>query len=145
MRAQSLTTWGNVVGFIALALFWATLGTGLAEEEPAISAGKLEFGRNCAICHGIDGKGHGPITPMLKKVPADLTQIAKKNDGEFPFWPTYRMIDGREPIDGHGGRDMPIWGDRFRVEAGNLQQGSESTVRGRILEIVVYLMSIQQK
>ncbi len=145
MRAQSLTTWGNVAGLIALALFWATLSTSLAEEEPAISAGKVEFGRNCGICHGIDGKGHGPITPMLKKIPADLTQLAKKNGGEFPFWPTYRMIDGREPIDGHGGRDMPIWGERFRVEAGNLQQGAESTVRGRILEIIVYLMSLQAK
>jgi len=145
MRAQILMKWGSAAGLIAMVLFWVTLSTGLTEEEPAITAGKLEFGRNCAICHGINGKGSGPITPLLKKTPADLTQLSKKNSGKFPFWPTYRMIDGREPIDGHGGRDMPIWGDRFRAEAGSLQQGAEATVRGRILEIIVYLQSIQEE
>ena len=144
MKAQVLTRWGRVAGLIAMALFGATLSSGLAEEEPAISAGKLEFGKNCAICHGIGGQGSGPITPLLKKTPADLTQINKKNGGKFPFWQTYRMIDGREPIDGHGGRDMPIWGDRFREEAGR-QQGAESVVRGRILELIVYLQSIQEE
>ena len=145
MKRQTLMKWASAAGAIATALLWTTLSVGLAEEEPAISAGKLEFGRNCGICHGIDGKGHGPITPMLKKIPADLTQLAKKNGGDFPFWPTYRMIDGREPIDGHGGRDMPIWGDRFRKEQGAGQQGAESIVRGRILEIIVYLQSFQEK
>ena len=40
--------------------------------------------RNCAVCHGDDGKGNGPYAPELKAQPADLTQLAKKNNGAFP-------------------------------------------------------------
>jgi len=146
MKRQTLMKWASAAGAIATALFWTTLSTGLAaEEEPAIAAGKQEFQRNCGICHGLGGKGDGPIVKLLKQKPADLTQLNKKNNGEFPFWQTYRMIDGREPIDGHGGREMPIWGDRFRKEQGTGQQGAESIVRGRILEIIVYLQSFQEK
>jgi mono/diheme cytochrome c family protein len=145
MKTQALTKWSSLAGLLAAVLFGVTTSSGLAaEEEPALVAGKLQFEKNCGICHGVGGKGHGPITPLLKKVPADLTQLSKKNNGKFPFWQTYRMIDGREPIDAHGGRDMPIWGDRFREEAGH-QQGAESVVRGRILELVVYLQSIQEE
>jgi mono/diheme cytochrome c family protein len=146
MTGQFLPYWGRIFGAVALICFWTTQPSSSAESEgePALVAGKLEFQENCAICHGINGKGHGPITPMLKKTPADLTQLSKKNGGEFPFWTTYRMIDGREPIEGHGGRDMPIWGDRFKAEAPH-SQGAESIVRGRILELIVYLQSIQEK
>ncbi|MEW6299014.1 MAG: cytochrome c [Thermodesulfobacteriota bacterium] len=145
MTGRILITWGCRLGLITLVCVGMSVGQSrAAEEEPALTAGKLEFEKNCAVCHGVDGKGSGPITPLLKKVPADLTQLSKKNGGEFPFWPTYRMIDGREPIDGHGGRDMPIWGDRFKAEAGQTQ-GAESIVRGRILELLVYLQSIQEK
>ena len=101
MKRQTLMKWASAAGAIATALFWTTLSTGLAaEEEPAIAAGKQEFQRNCGICHGLGGKGDGPIVKLLKQKPADLTQLNKKNNGEFPFWQTYRMIDGREPIDG---------------------------------------------
>jgi mono/diheme cytochrome c family protein len=144
MSRLILTKRQNTVGLIVTALLWGIVNIALAEEEPALMAGKMEFQKNCGICHGVDGKGSGPITPLLKEKPADLTQIAKKNNGEFPFWQTYRMIDGREPIDGHGGRDMPIWGDRFKEEAGQTQ-GADAIVRGRILEIIVYLQSIQEK
>jgi len=146
MKGQILTKWGSVTGLIAAVFFGVALRPNLAaEEEPALTAGKQEFQRNCAICHGISGTGDGPIVKLLKQKPADLTQLNKKNNGEFPFWSTYRMIDGREPIDGHGGREMPIWGDRFRAETGSLQQGAEAVVRGRILEIIVYLQSLQEK
>jgi len=147
MKGRILTKWGSGAGLIAAVLFGVALCSSLAqqEEEPALAAGKHEFQRNCAICHGIGGKGDGPIVKLLKQKPADLTQLVKKNQGEFPFWSTYRMIDGREPIDGHGGREMPIWGDRFRIETGALQQGAEAVVRGRILEIIVYLQSLQEK
>jgi hypothetical protein len=39
---------------------------------------------------------------------------------------------------------MPIWGQEFRLQAGtDTMAGSE--VRGRILELVYYLQSIQAK
>ena len=51
--------------------------------------------------------------------PANLRQIAKNNGGKFPFWEVYRKIDGQTEVRTHGTREMPIWGDRFRAEAGS--------------------------
>jgi hypothetical protein len=68
----------------------------------------------CASCHGSDGKGDGPAAPALKKAPSDLTQISKRNHGEFPAFRITHIIDGYEIESVHGSRDMPIWGDYFR-------------------------------
>jgi hypothetical protein len=70
--------------------------------------------------------------------------ISKKNNGTFPFWRIYGVIDGREEIKGHGSRNMPIWGAEFRSQAAS-SVTAQSQVRGRILELVYYLQSIQTK
>ena len=31
--------------------------------------GKNEFKTNCASCHGLEGKGNGPVVDLLKKAP----------------------------------------------------------------------------
>ena len=76
--------------------------------------------------------------------PANLTQLAKKNGDKFPFWQVYRTIDGREEFRGHGTREMPIWGARFRSEAGGNDPGSRAQAAGRILSLVFYLQHIQE-
>ena len=68
----------------------------------------------CASCHGVDGKGGGPAAAALKKAPGDLTQISKRNHGEFPAVRVTHIIDGYEVEAVHGSRDMPVWGDYFR-------------------------------
>jgi mono/diheme cytochrome c family protein len=68
----------------------------------------------CASCHGVDGKGGGPAAPALKKAPADLTQISKRNHGDFPAFRVTHIIDGYEIEAVHGSREMPVWGDYFR-------------------------------
>ena len=40
--------------------------------------GKEEYLSNCAVCHGIDGKGKGPLSKTLKPKPADLTTVARR-------------------------------------------------------------------
>ncbi|MGB7772065.1 MAG: hypothetical protein WBL43_09525 [Pseudolabrys sp.] len=68
---------------------------------------------SCAPCHGADGKGKGPLSAnKLKTKPADLTALAKKNNGVFPVSAVYEAIDGRNAIESHGAREMPIWGCR---------------------------------
>ena len=47
--------------------------------------GRYEYEAGCAACHGDDGKGGGPVAPSLTKAPANLTIIAKKNNGVFPL------------------------------------------------------------
>jgi mono/diheme cytochrome c family protein len=115
-----------------------------AQETEVVAGGELEYQNHCAICHGIDGRGRGIMSKFLTITPPDLTQLRKKNAGLFPFWQTYRVIDGREEIKVHGTREMPIWGARFRSDAKGDDVGSRSQVSGRILGLVFYLQYLQQ-
>lgn len=117
-----------------------------AQDQDIIAAGKQEFERSCTTCHGMDAKGNGPSAAALNVKPADLTQLSKQHGGVFLFWRVYEKINGKDeaPIRVHGTREMPIWGDRFRIES---FPGEEQRmgVRGRILSLVHYLESIQEK
>jgi mono/diheme cytochrome c family protein len=125
-------------------LLGVTPSVGLAQQEEVAKAGRPAYEQNCAVCHGREGKGDGGAMNLLTVKPADLTQLSKNNNGRFPFWRVYRVIDGREEIQGHGTRDMPIWGHEFRLQAGS-SPVADSQVRGRILELVYYLEFIQAK
>jgi hypothetical protein len=118
--------------------------------------GKLEYQTSCAVCHGIDGKGTGPLANELKTKPSDLTMIAKRNNGVFPFNRVYETIDGRQDIKSHGAREMPVWGLRYNPTP--IQGFSrsapyyvdplidrEGAIRGRILALVEYVYRIQEK
>jgi len=137
---------GMLIGVLAVTLLWAGLSKGLAQEQEVIEAGKREFQRSCATCHGVDAKGDGPSTNALNVKPADLTLLSKNHGGVFLFWRTYEKISGADeaPIRGHGTREMPIWGERFRLERGDREE-YQMGVRGRILSLVYYLQSIQEK
>jgi hypothetical protein len=53
-----------------------------------------------------------------------------------------RIIDGRNPVKGHGGGDMPVWGEALlRTQAG---AGSEDAVKERIDALVDYLRTVQR-
>jgi mono/diheme cytochrome c family protein len=128
-------------------VLWATpAGTALAQQEEIAAVGHREFRHACAVCHGLGGKGESIMTTLnlLTVRPTDLTQLSKKHQGQFPFWKVYRIIDGREEVKGHGTRDMPIWGEVFSQEEGG-QRADESRAIGRILALVYYIQSIQEK
>ena len=92
----------------------------------AVSQGESLFKDFCANCHGVSAKGDGPIAELFRKPLPDLTQIAIRNNGRFPTELMFRIIDGREPVKGHGGPIMPVWGEAF----GRMKGGSdEETVR----------------
>ena len=139
-------------GFVILALMggcvlWGMRAPASAQTSPeqeVTTAGKPVFEQYCATCHGRDAKGGGVASNLLTVKPADLTAISKRNNGTFPFWRIYGVVDGREEIKGHGTRDMPIWGAAFRAQATS-SMTAQSQVRGRILELVYYLQSIQAK
>jgi mono/diheme cytochrome c family protein len=99
----------------------------------------------CGVCHGIDGKGNGPLSEQLKVPPADLAVLAKKNNGVFPVSSVYETIDGRKMIAAHGTREMPIWGAYNRNELLDPFYDPEAMVRTRILTIIDYLNRIQEK
>jgi mono/diheme cytochrome c family protein len=142
-RIVSTFEWRMLMAVVGFVIVGATLAS--AQEQEVIGAGKREFQRSCTSCHGADARGNGPMASVLNVKPADLTQMKKKHGGTFLFWRTYDTISGREEevtVRGHGTREMPIWGDRFRLEPGANEQYALG-VRGRLLSLVQYLQSIQ--
>ena len=107
--------------------------------------GQQAFVQYCASCHGTDAKGQGPLAETLKTQPADLTQIRKKNGGEFESDNVARMIDGQQDVTGHGPRDMPVWGVEFAKEAGTIPVRLKARyAQASILQLVRYLESLQE-
>jgi mono/diheme cytochrome c family protein len=113
--------------------------------------GKYDYETYCAVCHGLDGKGGGPFSMLVTKKVTDLTVLSKNNGGVFPFNRTYEAVDGSADIAGHGTREMPIWGDVYKEKASNqlgpyyTPSDSSSYVRGRILALIGYISTLQQK
>jgi mono/diheme cytochrome c family protein len=83
-----------------------------ATPGKAIS-GKTLFMEHCASCHGDDAKGAGPAALALKRQPPDLTALAKRNHGKFPYDEVSKAIDGDVEVPAHGSREMPTWGPLF--------------------------------
>ena len=98
------------------------------------------FKEYCAVCHGNDAKGSGPAADALKKRPADLTQLARKNNGEFPELHVMNFIKGQDIVAAHGSRDMPIWGSIFSSMSSN-----QDLVQVRTYALVKYLEELQAK
>ncbi len=113
--------------------------------------GMREYVNNCAVCHGDWGKGDGPLAVLLKKPVPDLSAIQKNNSGVFPFDRIYGIVDGREEVAAHGLREMPVWGKSFSKKAEGYflefvgPKELESFVRGRIVALVGYIYSLQEK
>jgi mono/diheme cytochrome c family protein len=102
--------------------------------------GSRLFRAYCASCHGPDARGDGPMAEHLRRNPPDLTQFTKRNGGVFPSERVYRIIEGGD-IGSHGDRDMPVWGDAFRVPGGP----GAAVVKARIDAVVRYLAGIQER
>jgi mono/diheme cytochrome c family protein len=99
------------------------------------------FKAYCATCHGRDAKGGGPMAASLRIAPTDLTRIAARNGGTFPFLQVQRIISGeQQPPSTHGTREMPVWGSIFSEVSWDQDLG-----RVRIYSLAMYLEAIQVK
>jgi mono/diheme cytochrome c family protein len=110
-------------------------------DEGVEKAGEARFMQYCAVCHGKNAKGVGPFAELMKKGPADLTVLSKNAGGTFPFERVLKTIDGTDLPVAHGGRDMPIWGQEWKSGGA----AGETGARGQVLEVMMYLRSIQEK
>lgn len=81
-------------------------------RQPMVQPGRADRGKRlytdyCAVCHGPDGQGDGPVARMFGPKPADFTDraaMAAKQDQDLYF----AIFDGGEAIGQSG--FMPRWG-----------------------------------
>jgi hypothetical protein len=114
--------------------------------DPPVSA-EAAFAHYCAPCHGDDARGKGSKAFGLSNPPPDLTQLTIRNGRTFPRDRLERLIDGREDLTAHNMREMPIWGEWFKLEGEEAFDGvpeQETRIRKRIEELLDLLQSMQQ-
>ncbi len=98
------------------------------------------FKRHCAVCHGNDLKGVGPV-PEPYRVPPDLTTLARRHGGKFPDAYVADVLRSGVILPEHGPAQMPTWGMDFRQ-----MDGFDATqVTLRIANLTNYIKSHQAK
>ena len=142
-----MTRTQTIVAAIGAALAVAPL---FAAAQQKVDLGKREYDSNCAVCHGLSGKGDGPYAMDVGvKGVRDLTLLTKKNEGVFPLAGVYETIDGRKLVKAHGTRDMPIWGNEYLAKAPDpvwvVPYDPEVFVRARIVALVDYVHRLQAR
>ena len=111
-------------------------------------SGAQMFKDYCAVCHGPDGKGNGPVATALKVPPPDLTTLAQRHDGKFPDDYVSNVLKNGVEKPAHGSGEMPVWGPIFETmnRWRALCPGMNATpVTLRITNLTNYLKSIQKK
>ena len=106
-----------------------------------VPTGQAMFKKYCATCHGLDAKGHGPARAALKVPAADLTTLAKRHGGEFPYDLVSNVLRFGPGVAAHGSSDMPTWGGIFQY----MDNYNQAVVQKRIKNLCNYLISLQQK
>lgn len=111
--------------------------------EYVTMSGKDLYGRFCASCHGLTGRGDGPVAGSFNIEVPDLTLIARRAGGVYPRDRIEKIIDGRYVIAAHGTRTMPVWGEDFgRLEIGN--PDAERATRVIIRRLADYVWLLQK-
>ena len=91
---------GSLVGLLLLPV--------ACTQEPAVPQhAEALYQRYCASCHGVDGRGDGPVAGALVPPPTDLTR------SELSLPELMKVIDGRRTVRAHGTAAMPVWGEVF--------------------------------
>lgn len=177
MRVSQQTAeacWQGQMALRILAAIGLLIALSASAGSQDLDLGRTEFLSKCAMCHGADGRGAGPLSTKLKVQPANLTMIAKNNHGVFSPEVIYKIIDGREKTTSPHSTEMPMWGCRHpgpTVSRKNRHQRtsatppasrkkavtltpdsfldlpceSEPVIRNRLTAIVEYLRQIQDK
>lgn len=139
MRLQTLLVMSAFV--IAMAIFPSPSNAGPENKSPAPDvSGEAEFLQYCALCHGADGRGLGPLTDddTMKKSVADLTLIAKRNGGVFPFSKVADTIRDGRSVPGHTPSRMMAWGKILSADSDPVR------AKAIILEVTRYVEGLQE-
>ncbi len=106
-----------------------------------IPSGEGMYQQYCAACHGASAKGNGPAAASLKAPPPDLTTLAKRHEGKFPYDYVSMVLRFGPGTSSHGSSSMPTWGPIF----GAIDKQNARAVTLRIKNLSDYLASLQEK
>jgi len=113
----------------------------VAVKPTSPASGSEMYTAYCAVCRGFDGKGNGRTAEALKVPPPDLTALAKKNGGKYPFDHVTSAIQADLRLPAHGSKEMPVWGSLFW----GMSQGHSSEVQLHVTNLNKYIESLQAK
>ena len=131
----------------------ATLATGMSYADQSKStvtipvtkttatSGKLMYSSYCAPCHGVDGRGQGPVASALRTPPMDLTVLSRNNHEKFPDTHIVSVLQNGAEIPSHGTAEMPVWGPIL----GKMNQSNPQDRLLRISNLSRYLETMQVK
>lgn len=122
---------------LAAALIALAPSIGASTEE---TAGRDLYLRLCASCHGVSGRGDGPVAPALGEPPTDLTTLSRRHDGDFSAIDVFAAVDGTTMPRAHGVSEMPVWGEVLRETPGV----ATDKARDALLLVTDYLRTIQR-
>jgi len=109
------------------------------------TSGKELYQRDCARCHGDDGKG---AAPSMRAVPGyvsvDLTLLSNENGGRFPRQEVQDAIEGSTRFPAHLIGGMPLWG-RIYAPGPNPAAKDQQQAREKIAVLTDYIESLQSK
>ncbi len=134
----------SLILFGVFLLIAAVSGAGGSVDETQLPptympSGEQMYKQYCATCHGIDARGDGPLAPLLKTPPPDLTTLARRHLGKFPYDYVANILEFGPGVISHGSSDMPTWGPIFRY----FDKQNERIVKQRIRNLCNYLASLQ--
>jgi mono/diheme cytochrome c family protein len=138
MRNARIATGLVAIGLVLPPASWPAADT--PAEAAAAAKGRVTYGRYCVSCHGPQATGDGPLARDLSVAVPDLTMLAQRNGGKFPYDRVVHVIQGGDKVRGHGTADMPAWGDAFKKTKGT----GEATVDAAIRNLGQYLRTLQQ-
>ena len=110
-------------------------------NKTAATSGKQMYANYCAPCHGVDGRGQGPVSQALKTPPMDLTVLARNNHGKFPDTHIVSVLENGVDMPSHGSAEMPVWGPIL----GKMNQTNPQDRALRISNLSRYLETMQVK
>ncbi len=134
LKNLSLVTFAGVIA-VGVVCAQQTKMVVPVNQSPA-NSGTTMYVNYCAPCHGLDGKGNGPVAIAMKQQPTDLTVLSKNNGGNFPDSHIAAVLKVGAPNPAHGTAQMPIWGQMF---------GTSEQSALRIRNLTTYIRDLQVK
>ncbi len=101
-----------------------------SNQTEAVQRGQAHYLFFCGNCHGVDGKGDGPLAVHLKIAPTDLTLLQATDSATSLAERVMKALDGRHAIGETEAHRMPIFSESLEVKT--------------VIEITEYLKTIQK-